>query len=94
MPPNAESRRFNECDIIGDLERDEKGNVLAQQDANGNFKDKQGKPTNERGYLTNPATGDVINNLNGDKMFDKKDLDEKGELPAPFNVEKHNFNPH
>ena len=27
-------------------------------------------------------------------MFDKKDLDEKGELPAPFNVEKHNFNPH
>jgi len=27
-------------------------------------------------------------------MFDKKDLDDKGELPAPFNVEKHNFNPH
>ena len=27
-------------------------------------------------------------------MFDKSDLDERGELPAPFNVEKHNFNPH
>ena len=27
-------------------------------------------------------------------MFDKADLDEKGEVPAPFNVEKHNFNPH
>jgi hypothetical protein len=27
-------------------------------------------------------------------MFDKKDLDEKGEIPAPFSVEKHNFNPH
>lgn len=27
-------------------------------------------------------------------MFNKKDLDEKGEVPAPFNVEKHNFNPH
>jgi len=95
VPPNAESRRFNECDIIGDLDRDEKGNVLANQDENtGQFLDKNGKPTNERGYLTNPATGDVINNLNGDKMFDKKELDEKGELPAPFNVEKHNFNPH
>lgn len=94
VPPNAATRRFNECDIIGDLDRDEKGNVLANQDPNGNFLDKNGKPTNERGYLTNPATGDVINNLNGDKMFDKKDLDEKGELPAPFNVEKHNFNPH
>ena len=27
-------------------------------------------------------------------MFDKKDIDEKGEIPAPVNVEKHNFNPH
>jgi hypothetical protein len=27
-------------------------------------------------------------------MFDKKDIDEKGEGPAPFNLEKHNFNPH
>lgn len=29
VPPNAESRRFNECDIIGKLDRDEKGNVIA-----------------------------------------------------------------
>mmetsp|Transcript_21100 Transcript_21100/g.32692 ORF Transcript_21100/g.32692 Transcript_21100/m.32692 type:complete len:85 (+) Transcript_21100:902-1156(+) len=27
-------------------------------------------------------------------MFKVSDLDEKGEVPAPFNVEKHNFNPH
>lgn len=27
-------------------------------------------------------------------MFDAKDIDDKGEVPAPFNVEKHNFNPH
>lgn len=27
-------------------------------------------------------------------MFPKKDLDDRGEVPAPFNVEKHNFNPH
>jgi len=44
--------------------------------------------------LIDPKTGDVINNLNGEKMFPKKDLDERGEIPAPFNVEKHNFNPH
>ena len=37
---------------------------------------------------------DIVNNLNGDKMFDKKELDERGEIPAPFNVEKYNFNPH
>ncbi len=41
-----------------------------------------------------PTSGDIINNMNGKKMFDKKDLDEKGEIPAPFNIEKHNFNPH
>jgi len=27
-------------------------------------------------------------------MFKRGDLDERGEVPAPFNVEKHNFNPH
>ena len=27
-------------------------------------------------------------------MFKKAELDDRGEVPAPFNVEKHNFNPH
>jgi hypothetical protein len=31
-PPTSQSRRFNECDVIGKLERDDKGNVLASQD--------------------------------------------------------------
>lgn len=38
--------------------------------------------------------GDVVNNLNGEKMFDNKDLDDKGDVPAPFSIERHNFNPH
>jgi hypothetical protein len=28
VPPNSQSRRFNENDILGDLERDEKGNII------------------------------------------------------------------
>lgn len=53
VPPLAESRKFNECDIIGDFERDEKGNVVAgEPDARtGKFKDLEGNETNERGYL-------------------------------------------
>lgn len=94
VPPTAESRRFNECDVIGNLERDEKGNVIPQEAGDNEFKDKDGFPTNNRGYLIDPKTGHVINNLNNEKMFDGADIDEKGELPAPFNVEKHNFNPH
>ena len=93
VPPTATSRRFNECDILGRFDRDEKGNVIVEPDANGNFKDKDGKPTNERGYLVD-KDGNIINNYNGQKMFDKSALDGKGEVPAPFNVEKHNFNPH
>jgi hypothetical protein len=66
VPPNADSRRFNECDIIGTLDRDEKGNVIAgEADSQGKFKDLKGKPTNQRGYLVDPKTGDVVNNLDG-----------------------------
>jgi len=69
--------------------------VLGAEDPKtGLFKDSSGNPTNQRGYLIDPKTGDIINNHNNQKMFDKKDLDERGEVPAPFNLEKHNFNPH
>ena len=61
---------------------------------NDNYFDSEGNQTNLRGYLVDPKTGDIVNNLNGDKMFDKKDLDEKGEILVPFNAEKYNFNPH
>ena len=27
-------------------------------------------------------------------MFNKADVDEKGEIPAPYCVERYNFNPH
>ena len=29
-----------------------------------------------------------------EKMFDRQELDSRGELPAPFILEKNNFNPH
>jgi hypothetical protein len=55
VPPNPDSRKFNECDIIGDFERDEKGNVIAldqngkagaNTDKNSKFKDARGKDAN------------------------------------------------
>lgn len=48
---------------------------------------------NERGYLIEQDTGDIIENQNNKKMFDHGDIDERGEIPAPFCVEKYNFNP-
>ena len=68
--------------------------MVGEPDKDGKYRDKQGRETNQRGYLINPKNGDVINNYNDKKMFSQKELDERGEVPAPFNVEKHNFNPH
>jgi hypothetical protein len=48
---------------------------------------------NERGYLIDPITGDIIESKKNQKMFEKEDIDDRGEIPAPFCVEKHNFNP-
>jgi hypothetical protein len=95
VPPSADKRTFNEHDILGDLDRDAKGNVIVgEPDASGQYSDKQGRKLNSRGFLIDPFTGDVINNLNGKVMFKKHELDETDNLPPPFNVERWNFNPH
>jgi hypothetical protein len=36
----------------------------------------------------------VIENMQGRTMFKREELDERGEIPAPFCIEKYNFNPH
>ena len=46
-PPKEESRRFNEYDIYGNYERDDKGNfIIVEPDSNGKYLDKDGKETN------------------------------------------------
>jgi len=32
--------------------------------------------------------------MNGQPMFPAEDMDERGEIPGVFAIEKHNFNPH
>jgi hypothetical protein len=49
---------------------------------------------NPRGYLVDPKNNDVIENMTGQPMFRSDEIDERGELPAPFAIEKYNFNPH
>jgi len=44
--------------------------------------------------LQDPSSGDVLENHTKQKLFDADDMDDKGEVPAPFCVEKFNFNPH
>jgi hypothetical protein len=92
---HVELRTFNEIDIIGDLDRDERGNVLLFLDeATGKsvLIDAQYRAVNIYGYLVDKATGNIIDN-DGRKVFDRHDLDERGNLPMPYALEKFNFNP-
>ena len=93
-PPDFALRTFNVHDILGDHDRDDKGNVIVGRDADSNAIDNEGKLTNERGYLLDAKTGSVIENQTGGVMFPAQDLDATGEIPAPFSLENHNFNPH
>ena len=94
MPPNADNRTFNVNDILGELNRDDRGNIIVLEDEQGYNVDKTGQLTNIRGYLTNPLTGEILENHTNQKMFDAGQMDDKGEVPAPFCIEKYNFNPH
>mgnify|MGYP001005553791 CR=1 FL=1 len=39
-------------------------------------------------------SGEFLENLNKEVMFSSSEMDERGEVPGPFCVEKYNFNPH
>ena len=93
--PQNDYRSFNEIDIVGDLDRDERGNVLLFLDETTGksvFVDAKYRPINNYGYLIDKATGDVLNQ-SGAKVFDIRDLDEQGNIPMPYALEKYNFNP-
>jgi len=91
---DPDKKRFNVNDILGRFDQDEKGNPLILQDKTGAFVDKEGNRVNQKGYLIDEETGDVVEKENGKKIFDFLDLDERGELPPPFNLERFNFNVH
>jgi len=64
VPPRADLRTFNENDILGEVDRDEKGNLLVLKDARGEIIDKDGNPINKRGYLVDPKSGAIVENQN------------------------------
>ena len=48
---DPEKRKFNVHDIIGDLDRDEQGDLIVQKNSKGELVDKKGRKINEKGYL-------------------------------------------
>jgi hypothetical protein len=64
------------------------------RDSSGKFTDRQNRLTNAKGYLINQR-GDIVEGITGKYIvaFKAEDLDQSGELPAPFSLEKYNFAP-
>lgn len=48
---DPEKRKFNVNDILGEFDRDEKGNIIILENENGELVDKNGQRVNEKGYL-------------------------------------------
>ena len=60
------------------------------------FHDLDGQLVNEFGYLINEKTGFIRSRYTYEDLFlpIHNSIEEKGELPMPFRLERHNFNPH
>ena len=72
---DPEKRRFNVNDILGDFDRDDKGQPLFLQDNKGELVDKEGSRVNEKGYLVDPKNGDIVQK-EGKKVFGNEELDD------------------
>ncbi len=44
--------------------------------------------------MQDAKTKDIIENQTAKIMFSQSEMDSRGEVPAPFCIEKYNFNPH
>jgi hypothetical protein len=62
---DSEKRKFNVNDILGDFDRDERGHPLILQDKKGELIDKGGHRVNEKGYLVDSKTGDILEKEKG-----------------------------
>ena len=62
------------------------------------FRDRDGNAVNQRGYLIDETTGDLRSQYTFDVVFKNYNLigigNSRFELPLPYRLERHNFNPH
>ena len=75
-PPKMENRNFNENDILGEFERDTKGNIILLENKKGQIVDTKGALVNEKGYLIDGVSGNVIEKEQQRTVFKKSELDE------------------
>ena len=93
IPLIRTKRTFNENDIKGDVDKNEEGKKNLAVLPNGDKVDKMGRKVNDKGFLVDDK-GNIIDCKTNKKMFKKNQLDENGDIPQPFKLERYNFNCH
>lgn len=85
---------FNEHQILGWFDKDEKGNIILLTNEKGDLVDKQGLKVNEKGYLWD-RYGNIVTGIDKKNwIFGEPQLDDFGEIPLPFSFDRYNFNLH
>jgi len=84
---NYSGRRFDIADVIGQFDRDSKGDIVFRTNEKGEPTDRLGRKVNDKGYLVD-AAGNVVDK-EGKKIFEKKHL-KNGEIPKIFPFTKFN----
>jgi len=90
--PDSMDKMFNEHSIMGEFDKDEKGNIILLTDAKGNLVCKNGRKVNEKGYLRDRYGHILYGSKDRVRAFSQKDLDERGEIPLPYSWDRYNFN--
>ena len=90
--PDPRDKQFNEHSIMGEFDKDEKGNIILLTNEKGNLVCKNGRKVNEKGYLRDRYGHILYGSKNRVRAFSEKDLDERGEIPLPYSWDRYNFN--
>lgn len=90
LPPmlNYNGKQFKVQDVMGVFDKDPRGDIIMEKNANGELVDKKGRRVNEKGYLVDK--NENIIDQKGNKIWDKEHLLE-GEFPKIFPFSS--FNP-
>lgn len=86
---NYEGLKFALLDILGDFDKDRKGNIIIRRDKDNIMIDKKGMKVNKKGYLIDDF--DNIVNKEGTQIFAKEMLKQDNEIPKFFHFIKFNI---
>ena len=78
---NYDGKPFDINDVMGEVDKDDNGNIIKQMNPNGELVDTKDRPINSKGYLVDPK-GNVIDK-NGQVVFEPAHLS-NDEIPKIF----------